>query len=234
MKISELGFTEYYHQFIVFEADTLTEKLKEEISIGDKDCFVLCSNHIQENGELVFDVLSVGSSWETYRKGLRRKKMLGTYAVWEVFDLEMQLVEPDASMIKKFRPYQMEEEAWADSELWFTRYDDRLDMVRDIVYPDCVQAGLLTNRGIEEYAMEMTGFNGPFLEGELLEKPHPSLHLQPGDILRTLPYQLGDHYSLLAVFAGNHLSKEEEEAMKELIRSGDAEGFGFSFPTLKN
>ena len=39
---------------------------------------------------------------------------------------------------------------------------------------------------------------------------------------------------LLTIFAGSMLSQEDEEALKELIRTGDEAGFGFSIPTLKN
>ena len=58
--------------------------------------------------------------------------------------------------------------------------------------------------------------------------------LHKGELFRALPYHTGKETRLLTVFAGSMLSQEDEEALKELIRTGDEAGFGFSIPTLKN
>ena len=69
MFIEELYFNDYYHQYLVIEADTLTEKLSDKIEVCEDDCFVVCSTHINEEGLLQFHVLSIGNDWENCKKG---------------------------------------------------------------------------------------------------------------------------------------------------------------------
>ena len=153
---------------------------------------------------------------------------------WQVQECEVQFIEPDLTMARKNAPWQKQQEAWADAELWFTRMDPRLDAVRDPVYPDTVMTGVLTTAGIQEYPMNLVSFNGPFAEGRLAEEPDAVQGLHKGELFRALPYHTGKETRLLTVFAGSMLSQEDEEALKELIRTGDEAGFGFSIPTLKN
>ena len=39
MDIGNLRFNEYYHQFMTFEADALTEKCADRISVSTDDCY---------------------------------------------------------------------------------------------------------------------------------------------------------------------------------------------------
>ena len=234
MRLEEYGFRDYYHSYMILEADSLTEQLKDVLPIRDEDCFVLCSSYVAENRRLTFNVLAVGDAADHCRRGLRRKAMLGLYEYWQVQGCEVRFVEPDLTMARKNAPWQKQQEAWADAELWFTRMDPRLDAVRDPVYPDTVMTGVLTTAGIREFPMNLVSFNGPFAEGRLAEEPEEVQGLHKGELFRALPYHAGKETRLLTVFAGSMLSQEDEEALKELIRTGEEAGFGFSIPTLKN
>ena len=108
-----------------------------------------------------------------------------------------------------------------------------LDGVRNDFYPDIVRTGILTEAGIREYDMQVDGFNGPFVEGRLLEQTKIRGFHQ-GQLLRALPYKAGKGFRLLCVFAGDPLSDEDEEAMERLSREGMASGFGFAGRFFRN
>lgn len=220
MRFTDLNFRDYYHQYLVIEADGLTEKLKPSIPIGTQDCFVLCSSYIDRSGALTFNVLSVGSSWKSCRRGLCRQFMLGSYRPEELLDLQVQLIQPDLQMASKNTSWCRQAEQWTDGELMATRQERRLDEVRDNFYPDCVRVGLLANQQIREYDMRVAGFNGPFVEGRLIG------HGQ--ELVRALPYDAGGSIRLLGVFVGEHLSRSQKRQLADLIHRGNEAGFGFS------
>ena len=85
MKVSDYFFTDYYHKYITIEADFLTEKLKKEIKVHEDDCYALCSSYLDEEGYLNFNVLSIGPSWAECTRGLKKKSMLGSFGIDEVY-----------------------------------------------------------------------------------------------------------------------------------------------------
>ena len=234
MKLCEMSFRDYYHQYILLEADVLTEALNDTITVDEQDCFLLCSSFIADNGRLRFNVLSCGTAWDQCRKGLTRKKMLHIFEPDELKDLEARAIEPDEAMINKNEPFILKAEGNASRELLETRADELLDDVRNDFYPDVVKAGVLTQRGIREYDMKLQRFNGPFAEGILLADTGIQGY-RKDTLLRALPYQAGskDHHRLLVVFAGP-LSREDRENMDLIIREGTALGFGFSRHVLRS
>ncbi len=226
MKLSELGFREYYHQYIVLEADALTELLKENISITEHDCFVLCSGYIGRNGILAFSVLAVGEGWNYCTKGLDRPGILGIYRPEQVGSLSVKKLMPGSQAREKNEKWIHLQEEGVDHKLLETRMESRIDDLRNVYYPDIVKAGIMTTKGIREYDMRIRNFNGPFLEGILMEDT-PVRNYRKGDLMRTLPYKAGEGHRLLVVFSGE-LSPNDEQSMNNLIRQGNAQGFGFS------
>lgn len=234
MYIEELYFTEYYHQYVVIEADTLTDRLRDVIEIDEDDCFVLCSTHINQDGFLQFHVLSVGNDWEHCQKGLRRKDILGIFDPDEIMDCEVRLLQPTLQMTKKNKAWLEKNEPEVDVELELTRNDGRLDEVRNYFYPDIVQVGILKGSHIKEYNMKLIQFNGPFVEGRFLAIPEDEKTIEENDLCRALPYLIGDQIHLLAIFTGNQLSVEDENAMKEIIKRSREFGLGFDAFHLKS
>ena len=82
MKLKDRDFREYYHQFLVLEADALTEP----------DCFILVTSAVNAEGYLRFGILSIGSSWDSCRKGIRRKQILAETAPEVLRDMECRTV----------------------------------------------------------------------------------------------------------------------------------------------
>ena len=234
MKLSEYRFTEYYHQFITIEADVLTDQLSEKIEVHEDDCFALCCSYCAPDGLVEFNVLSIGPSWETCTRGLDQKEMLGTFTIDQVFDLEVRIAEPSFEMVDKNEPFLKEKESKYDEDFLKTRLDQRLDVLRDPFYPDIVLAGILADGMIQEYEVRITGVSGPFLLASMEEEPETDIGIHLDDPVWALPCIYEDEYHLYAMFAGEHLSKDEEEFRDTIIREITRYGFSFNGFTLRN
>ena len=129
MKLAEYGFTNYYHKYIIFEADDLTEYVKDRIRVTEKDCYMLCSSFIDETGLLSFNVLSIGSSYEKCTKGLKKEQMLAIFGADFVMELECKIIEPTLEMMQKNNFFIELMEENEDEDLMETRFDERLNEV---------------------------------------------------------------------------------------------------------
>ena len=234
MKLSEFAFTEYYHGYLTIEADDLTEKLKDRIRVTEKDCYALCSSYIAEDGFLMFNVLSIGSSWEKCTKGLRKNDMLGYFSIEEVCEKEARLVEPDLRMIEKNRPFMELADQPFDDDLLRTRLDTRLDPLRDLFYPDIVLAGIICDNVLMEYDMCITGIKGPFLAGTLEQEPQSDIGIHLDSPLYALPYVYEGTCRLFVLFAGDQLSEDDQKAMNMIITEMDRAGVDFNGLSIKN
>ena len=234
MKLYEHRFTEYYHKYVVFEADDLTDLLKEEIRVSDRDCYALCSSYIAPDGFLEFNVLAIGNDWDSCTKGLRFNKMLGIFTADQVCEKEMRVIEPSMRMIEKNFRFLLEKDAEVDEDLLQVRLDARLDPVRDLFYPDHVLTGLIKGPFYREYEMRVTGIKGPFLAGFLNEEPQEEIDVHEDDPLWALPCYIGTEFRLLALFAGERMSKEEKEIMDQILQVSDRYGIDFNGVSIKN
>jgi hypothetical protein len=226
VKLNELRFREYYHQYVVLEADELTERFKKQIRIGEEDCYMLCSSFISSKGRLLFNVLSAGSTWTTCTKGLGLPEMLGVFSPCRLGGLNARRVQPSDRVRQKNLSFLRTAEKSATFNLWETRRETRLDPLRDDYYPDVMPAGILSSRGIREYPMRAQSFDGPFLVGRLLEKTGDPRY-PDGELLYTMPYPLGQGMRLLTVFHGDTLSKEDEKNRAQIKREAQDINYGF-------
>ena len=227
MKLREMGFRDYYHNYVVLEADALTEECKKTISVKEQDCFLLCSSYINSSGHLRFNVLSIGHGWNHCRKGLCHEEMLGDFSPEQLAGMEARSVEPDERMIEKNSAFLKENYRNVSKNLMETRQNADIDAIRDDFFPDVVQAGFIEDSSIREYPMRLCRFDGPFAEGILLEDAGPKR--LKGTVLRTLPYAEGNsrQQRLLVVFSGM-LSEEDRKMYEHLKQKGSLAGFGFS------
>ena len=227
MKLREMGFRDYYHNYVVLEADALTEECSKAVSVKEQDCFLLCSSYINSAGSLRFNVLSIGQDWGQCRKGLHNAEMLGDFSPDQLAGMEARSVEPDDRMIEKNTAFLEENYRNVPERLMETRANSDIDEIRDDFFPDVVQAGFVEDTKIREYPMRLRRFDGPFAEGILLEDAGPGR--LAGTLLRTLPYTEGrsSQQRLLVVFSGI-LSEEDKKMYEHLKRRGEKAGFGFS------
>jgi hypothetical protein len=221
MKLREMGFRDYYHNYVVLEADALTEECSRAVTVKEQDCFILCSSFIDGDGSLRFHVLSIGQEWHDCEKGLCKEEILGEFTPEQLAGLEARTVEPTQRMIDKNSAFLAGKYQDVPSHLMETRENTLLDTIRDDFYPDVVKAGFIEEAGIREYDMRLCRFSGPFAEGVLLED---SQEYAAGTVLRTLPYSFGsEDHRLLVVFAGA-LSSENRLMYERLKEQGARAG----------
>lgn len=231
MKLEEMYFTDWYHQFITIEADDLTEQLKDEIKVNEDDCYALCCSYCNQDGLVCFNVLAIGNTWETCTRGLRYKRMLGTFTIDQVADKEARVCEPDYQMAKKNAEFILMMDEDVDEDILETRKDPRLDEVRDIYYPDLVMTGLIQDASITDYLMRITGVDGPFLKGVLVQEPEKEIGVHEGDPVYALLYEANGMTRLFGIFAGSNLDEDAIEAKDKIIQETSKLGldyYGFS------
>lgn len=226
MILSDFGFRDYFHQYMIIEADALTDVLRGSVFIDEHDCYMLCSSYVRKDGLLAFNVLSVGDAWDHCRKGLNKKQMLGIFYPEQIGTCNARKIYPDLAMMHKNIPWIAEQESWTSNALQETREEPRLDSIRNVFMPDIVKAGILTSSGIHEYDMQAQYFDGPFLNGKLMEKTNVSGY-EKGRKLYTLPYGRVPRQRLLVVFSGDPLSEDDQQARLQLIEDSSHTKFGF-------
>ena len=224
MKIEEYRLNEYRHQFLTIEADDLTETLKERIEIHEDDCFALCSCYCSDDGEVMFNVLSVGPDWENCTRGLDDPEMLGFWSMQDVFGRTARLVESDEDLLKKNASFLAGVEKNVDEDLLFLRNDARLDDLRNAAYADIVLTGFLSDDEIHEYEACLSGTDGPFITGYTAEDVPGLPDHTP---FKAMPYAVDDQVRLLALFIGDKLSVSDEEAMQKIRQLSEQLGIAY-------
>lgn len=234
MKLAEMYFTDWYHQYVTIEVDDLTEQLKKSIAIHDDDCYALCSSYCNQDGLILFNVLAVGNSWKKCTRGLHAKKMLGTFTVDMVLQSEARLAQATQDMMYKNEDFLKMMDEDIDEDVLKSRLDPRLDLLRDPFYPDIVMTGLLQGNGIAEYAMRITGFKGLFLKGKIAEDPPQDTGVKIDDDVYALLYLDNNEYRLFALFAGDHLDENEQDVMNRIMKETARLGVDFNGISMKS
>lgn len=234
MRLLEMSFTDWYHKYVTIEVDDLTEQLKNRITVHEDDCFALCSSYCNKDGLVLFNVLAIGNSWEKCTRGLRSKKMLGTYSIDMMLGCEAQLVEPSQNMMYKNEDFLKMMDEDLDEDLLRSRLDPRLDLLRDPFYPDIVMTGLLQNEGIVEYCMRIVGFKGLFLKGVLVDTPPKETGVKMNDDVYALLYLNENEYNLFGLFAGKQLDENEQQIMKRILKETSKLGLDFCGISMKS
>ena len=232
MDIGNLRFNEYYHQYMTFEADALTEKCRDRISVDMDDCYALCSCWINDDGEIMFNVLSIGPTWETCTKGLEMQEMLGFFTMEDIAECEVRIVIPDFEMMQKNAAFLDGVEKETDEELIELRLDERLDDLRDAVYPDLVELTYFNHGRMQFCMMKLHDVQGPFICGEIAEPDQTDL--PEGEKTYALPYIGPSGIRLLRVYGDETMGEDEQQILQEIIHTAEEYGFGFDGYHLKN
>ena len=232
MYITDLSFNEYYRQYMTFEADALTEKCAGKIDVNMDDCYALCASWINPDGEIVFNVLSIGPTWDTCTRGLEADEMLACFTVEDVIDCEVRIVIPDFEIMKKNAPYLEREEKETDEELIELRQDERLDDLRDMIFPDIVEITYLLNGQIQFCQMKLCEVRGPFIYGEIIDPQQTNL--SEGEKTYVLPYIGPQGPGLLRIYGDDSMNEDEHEMLQEIIQKAEEIGLGFDGYRIKS
>ena len=208
MKVIEYRFTDYYHEYVTIEADGLTDVLKDKIDVQEEDCYGLCSCWCQEDGTIMFNVLSIGPSWEECIKGLDRDEILGNWTMEEAAQCEARLVDPSNRMIQKNVPYLEKTEVKVDEDRQVIREDGRLDDLRSPYCADLIFASFISKKEMVEYPIRVTGIEGVFVLGTIedSENHEPVKALLVGE----------EEKRLIVLAIGEELSQAEEVILDKI------------------
>jgi hypothetical protein len=121
-----------------------------------------------------------------------------------------------------------------DEDFLNTRFDQRLDNMRDLAYPDIVLTGIIVEQSLAEYEMRITGVKGPFLTGTLEEEPEEDIGIHMDDPLWALPYLYDGECHLYAMYAGENLSDDEMNRRDQIIQEMNRYGITFNGISLRN
>lgn len=234
MKVVEVHFTDIHQKYLTIEVDELTEELKNKIDVHDDDCYALCSSYCADDGMLMFNVLSIGNSWETCLRGMDNPEMLGFFSMEQVFDCETRIAKETVDMVKKNASWLEKVEHNIDEDIRRLRQDERLDDLRDPVYPDRVVAGVMHEGSIYELQINLTGIQGPFVVGELDDEPDMEIGLHFADNVWAIPYFADGIHRLIILFGGPSLSKEESEVLEQIVAETEKLGFDFTGISMKS
>lgn len=231
MKVREYLFHAYYHQFLTIEADELTDKLKSRISIHEDDCYAICTAYCAADGSVNFAVLSVGPSWDYCTRGLEQDEIYGVFTMEEVAECEARLLDYEESIARKGNAFLKKQENDVEEDVLFLRTDERLDNLRDLVYPDIVYVGVIEGSEIVEYDMILTAIDGPFVKGHLIDK---TADHEEYDTVMALPYEYAGGIRLLALFVGESFSQQEESVLEKIREVSSRYGITFSGVSIRS
>ena len=229
MRLEEYGFSALYHGFVTIDAGEKVKKLSGAVKINEKDRYVLCGCHVNEEGMAVLHALAVGPDYEHCTRGLGRNQILGLYPMSEVYDCEARVAEPDSDMVRKDELFRKNISVNEDMEQ--LRLDERLDPFRDVFYPDEVSVQMPLGEVFEETDVRLTGIRGPLATGVNLLSLHGC---EEGETVLCAPFYTPEGMVLCAMAAGGNLSEMQEALLNEMIVKSEEAGVDFSGFVLRS
>ena len=175
--------------------------------------------------------LSVGPSWDYCTRGLEKDEIYGIFTMEEVAECEARLLDYDEAIARKGNAFLEKQETDVEEDLLFLRTDERLDNLRDIVYPDIVYVGVIEGTEIVEYDMILSAIDGPFVKGHLIDK---TASHQEYDTVMALPYEYDGGIRLFALFVGDALSHQEETVLEKIREISSRYGITFSGVSIRS
>lgn len=231
MRVEDYHFNDFYHGYITIEADALTEKLKDKINITEEDCYALCSSYCDSNGDIMFNVLSVGPTWEKCTKGIDLEECLGIFSFVEVCKCEARIAIESDEMLRKNGLFLEQVENDVDEDLMALRCDQRLDDIRAYDNADHILVGVLLDDTIEEVEAEIISEEGPFVMASLWNDIGD---YKAGDKIYALPYVYDEGIRLLALFIGDTLTPDEEKTKEKIFEISNTYGLTFSGISIRS
>lgn len=223
MQFQNFKFRDYYHKFVVFEADELTEKCKEKIAIQEEDCFILCYGLVSKEKRLQFAAIAVGTDWDHCHKGLANNDVLALYDPRELQGRQVRIYQnQNIDSLASLKYLEMLEDY--DPDLQLLRNDSRFDSIRNQYLPDMFLVGVLAEDKIQEFYMEAMCIEGPFVVGRLHSTSQAESIPSNRQLVRALPYHFKNHYRLLALFIGDELAENDQKTLELLLEKSSKIG----------
>ncbi len=213
MLFTDMNYRDYFHKFLVFEVDNLTDDLKDVLDINEDDCFILCSNYVDDSGLLMFAVLSVGNSVDNCKKGLDLDNALGIYSGFDLALFDAEVIEPDFRMISKAYGISKIYEHTND-ELDEIRNETSLDFVRNPFFPDNLLIRYNTESFDNDFDIKITKIGDYIIEGVVEDNDLGDLN---GGIVKAIPYSNMGERRLITVVANENITDEEMKILDDFL-----------------
>ncbi len=206
MRYTDLKYRDYFHKILAFEVDNLTDELKDVVDVDVDDCYILCSNFVDKNGELMFAVLSIGNRFDNCTKGLDIDKELKVYYGYELALFECKVVEPSLKAISKAFIITKRLEN-TNEELEEIRNEPSLDFIRNPFFPDSLTVKYNQN---SNFNIKVTKIGDWIIEGVLEDS-------EMEGIVKAIPYSTNGERRLITVVADEGISKEELKVLDDFL-----------------
>ena len=206
MIFSDMRFRDYFHKVLVFEVDDLTECFRDQVEVTIEDCFMACSNYINDEGDLVFFALSIGNSVDHCEKAVYKEFDAAIMDEYNAYPCDSYVLNQMAS------EYIMDKEA-ENYTMVQLRKVEMLDDLRDPYKPDLVPVLFFTKKHMDEpHFVRLNGFKNNFLKGELVDEVSSDFPYKTGDEVLVIPCLINNNRELVSM---NDSSIEFGEKMIE-------------------
>ncbi len=205
MKYTELKYRDYYHKYIVFEVDNLTDEVKDMVSVSQEDSFMLCYSYVDNAGELMFAVLSIGKSYDDCTKGLELEEELDIYSGMLMSIFDCKVIKPNMKMISKAYNISKKLEN-ISNELKEILEEDSLDFVRNPYFP----GNLLVQQNLNNFNIKITKIGDYIIDGVIEDGINDG-------IVRAVPYSSNGERRLITIVADKSVSEFEINMIEKFL-----------------
>ena len=209
----DMNYRDYFHKYLVFEVDNLTDELKDIVGVSDDDCFMLCSNYVNSDGQLMFAVLSVGNSVDSCYKGLDIDEELKVYSSFDLayydatlINLNFRMMVKGNLVIDKYEKTSIEQEE--------IRNETSLDFVRNPFFPDNLIVKYNTEDLNNDFDIKVTKIGDYIIEGVVEASELNELN---GGIVKAISYSNMGERRLITVVANDDISDEDMKILDDFL-----------------
>lgn len=209
----DMNYRDYFHRYLVFEVDNLTDELKDKVDINEDDCFILCTNYVDNDGHLMFAVLGVGNSIDNCYKGLELDEELKVYSSFDLAYYDATLVNPNFRMIVKGNQI-IEKYESSNEELDEIRNETSLDFVRNPFFPDNLIVKYNSGTIENDFDIKITKIGDYIIEGVVEASELNELN---GGIVKAISYSNMGERRLITVVANDDISDEDMKILDDFL-----------------
>ena len=213
-----ISLNEYLERYLVFEADFLTDDVKNVVDVTNDDCYMLVYGYCGDKGRFKFMVLAIGNSIDNCTKGLDNPLPLIQYDVKDLLPYAYVEVDPSAKAKAKCEKYlSLKDPLSLDDTLRIARRMPMFDGFRNVDYPDVIKAELIDNKNAKEVLVRISDTKDfGVINGHIIDslcgpdgrevKLFPSLFDEEPCIIA----MYSEHVKIVATSIGDLLKKLEE------------------------
>ncbi|NLC97261.1 MAG: hypothetical protein GX675_06815 [Erysipelotrichaceae bacterium] len=213
MLYTDMYYRDYFHKFLVFEVDNLTDDLKEVVDVTNEDCFMLTFNYVDNFGQLMFGVLSIGDRVDNCVKGLDIENPLAIYSGFDLSFFDASVIQPNFKMLTKGYNI-LEQYEYTNDDLDEIRSETSLDFVRNPFFPDNLLVQYANGSLENDFDIKVTKIGDYIIEGIVEADELNDLN---GGLVKAIPYSNMGERRLITVVANEDISDEDMKMLDDFL-----------------